>query len=153
MSHGKYLVLRVGNFFTSSDYYYSDLELDDDKYANDGDLLYAWSASFGPRIWHGGKVIYHYHIWKVIPKSIDKNFLFYALQSDVDEMKCELNGGTMSHLTKSGIEGRVLKIPCEAEQKEIGEFLQLLDEKIAIASRRLEVLVRQKKSFLQQMFI
>lgn len=153
LSHGKYLVLRVGNFFTSSDYYYSDLELDDDKYANDGDLLYAWSASFGPRIWHGGKVIYHYHIWKVIPKSIDKNFLFYALQSDVDEMKCELNGGTMSHLTKSGIEGRVLKIPCEAEQKEIGEFLQLLDEKIAIASRRLEVLVRQKKSFLQQMFI
>ena len=129
LSRGKYLVLRVGNFFTNSEYYYSDLELDEDKYANDGDLLYAWSASFGPRIWNGGKIIYHYHIWKVVPKNIDKNFLFYALQHDVDGIKGQLNGGTMSHLTKSGIEERVIKIPCDNEQKKIGEFLKLLDEK------------------------
>lgn len=153
LSRGKYLVLRVGNFFTNSEYYYSDLELDEDKYANDGDLLYAWSASFGPRIWNGGKIIYHYHIWKVVPKNIDKNFLFYALQHDVDGIKGQLNGGTMSHLTKSGIEERVIKIPCDNEQKKIGEFLKLLDEKIVIASRKLEVLVRQKKSFAQQMLI
>lgn len=153
LSRGKYLVLRVGNFFTNSEYYYSDLELDEDKYANDGDLLYAWSASFGPRIWNGGKVIYHYHIWKVVPKNVDKNFLFYALQYDVDGIKGQLNGGTMSHLTKSGIEERVIKIPCDNEQKEIGEFLKLLDQKIVIASRKLEVLVRQKKSFIQRMFI
>lgn len=153
LSRGKYLVLRVGNFFTNSEYYYSDLELDEDKYANDGDLLYAWSASFGPRIWNDGKVIYHYHIWKVVPKNVDKNFLFYALQYDVDGIKGQLNGGTMSHLTKSGIEERVIKIPCDNEQKEIGEFLKLLDQKIVIASRKLEVLVRQKKSFIQRMFI
>ena len=57
LSRGKYLVLRVGNFFTNSEYYYSDLELDEDKYANDGDLLYAWSASFGPRIWNSGNYL------------------------------------------------------------------------------------------------
>ena len=98
-------------------------------------------------------IIYHYHIWKVVPKNIDKNFLFYALQHDVDGIKGQLNGGTMSHLTKSGIEERVIKIPCDNEQKKIGEFLKLLDEKIVIASRKLEVLVRQKKSFAQQMLI
>src|SRR4029079_18777461 len=62
---GKYRVLRVGNFFTNDHWYHSDLELEDNKYCDTGDLLYAWSASFGPRIWSGGKVIYHYHIWKV----------------------------------------------------------------------------------------
>ncbi len=58
-------VLRVGNLFTSDRWYYSNLELEDDKYCDNGDLLYAWSASFGPFLWSGEKVIYHYHIWKL----------------------------------------------------------------------------------------
>ena len=55
LSDGKYPVLRVGNFFTNNHWYYSDLELEERKYCDTGDLLYAWSASFGPRIWTGGK--------------------------------------------------------------------------------------------------
>lgn len=49
-------VLRVGNFFTNKNWYYSDLKLEENKYCETGDLLYAWSASFGP------KSIFHYHI-------------------------------------------------------------------------------------------
>ena len=66
LDSGKYRVLRVGNFFTNGNYYYSDLELEDDKYCDNGDLLFAWSASFGAFIWNEDKVIYHYHIWKVL---------------------------------------------------------------------------------------
>jgi type I restriction enzyme S subunit len=58
-------VLRVGNLFTSDKWYYSDLRLEDDKYCERGDLIFAWSASFGPFIWSGERVIYHYHIWKL----------------------------------------------------------------------------------------
>ena len=78
LSEGKYPVLRVGNFFTNSNWYYSNLELEEDKYCDYGDLLYAWSASFGPRIWDGEKSIYHYHIWKILPKEniILKKFLY-----------------------------------------------------------------------------
>lgn len=65
LSNGKYKVLRVGNFYTNDSWYFSDMELDEKYYANDGDLLYTWSATFGPHIWRGGKVIYHYHIWKI----------------------------------------------------------------------------------------
>ncbi|MFM9100889.1 MAG: restriction endonuclease subunit S, partial [Cyanobium sp.] len=74
---GKYRVLRVGNLFTNPHWYHSDLELDDDKYCQAGDLLYAWSASFGPHVWKGEKVIYHYHIWKVEHDEnlIDRDFL------------------------------------------------------------------------------
>ena len=153
LNNGKYLVLRVGNFFTNNEYFYSNLELDDDKYANDGDLLYSWSASFGPRIWHGERVIYHYHIWKVVPNGINKKFLFYALQYDVDEIKSQLNGGTMSHLTKKGIEERLIKIPSSTEQIAIGDFLSLLDKRIRLSSKKLEVLRKMKQSFMQQMFV
>ena len=66
LDEGKYKVIRVGNFFTNSDYYYSDLELSPEKYIDYGDLIFAWSASFGAFIWQGDKVIYHYHIWKIL---------------------------------------------------------------------------------------
>lgn len=36
---GKYRVLRVGNFFTNDSWYYSDLELDEQKTIVKGDLL------------------------------------------------------------------------------------------------------------------
>ena len=48
LDRGKYRVLRVGNFFTNKDWYFSDLELEKDKYCEKWDLLYSWSASFGP---------------------------------------------------------------------------------------------------------
>ena len=65
LSSGKYKVLRVGNFYTNDSWYYSDLELGEKYYADYGDLLYTWSATFGPHIWLGDRVIYHYHIWKI----------------------------------------------------------------------------------------
>ena len=65
LTSGKYPVLRVGNLFTNSTWYYSNLELDSNKYCHNGDLLYAWSASFGPTIWSGPDCIFHYHIWNV----------------------------------------------------------------------------------------
>lgn len=75
---GKYRILRVGNFFSKDDWYYSDMELEDNKYCYNGDLLYAWSANFGPKIWNGEKTIYHYHIWKMVPnEKVDK--LFYII--------------------------------------------------------------------------
>ena len=66
LNEGKYKVLRVGNFFTNSNYYYSNLELDEEKYCYKGDLLFAWSASLGAFVWDEGKTIFHYHIWRVL---------------------------------------------------------------------------------------
>lgn len=39
---GKYKVLRVGNFFTNDSWYYSNMELEPDKYCDKDDLLYAF---------------------------------------------------------------------------------------------------------------
>ena len=78
---GKYKVLRVGNFFTNDSWYYSNMELEPDKYCDKDDLLYAWSASVGPYIWNEAKTIYHYHIWKVqLATSMDKMYSYYLWQ-------------------------------------------------------------------------
>ncbi|MEF4037032.1 restriction endonuclease subunit S [Escherichia coli] len=141
LSKGKYPVLRVGNFFTNQNWYYSDLELDQDKYCDNGDLLYAWSASFGPRIWHGGKSIYHYHIWKVVPDSdfICKQFLYYLLQWDTKALKdAHSTGSTMMHISKTTIEKRLVPIPCpDTPEKSLAiqsEIVRILDKFTAITA-------------------
>lgn len=138
LSKGKYRVLRVGNFFTNDSWYYSDLELEEDKYCEKGDLLYAWSASFGPRIWDGEKVIYHYHIWKMLPSSsLDKYYLLYWLQSTylTSQVMSNLHGTTMNHITKGIMEATTIKYPsCTLQQSivstlnELGMKCQLLQD-------------------------
>lgn len=120
LSEGPTPVLRVGNFFSNRSWYYSNLELDEDKYCNAGDLLYAWSASFGPRIWEGPRAIYHYHIWKIeTTEAIDKMFLCHLLAADSEKIKSEGNGIAMVHVTKSAMEQRKFPLPPLEVQKEI----------------------------------
>lgn len=151
---GKYLILRVGNLFTNETLYYSDLELEEDKYIDEGDLIYAWSATFGARVYHGEKCIYHYHIWKVIPNNVDKVFLLYSLNNDVQYISSELNGGTMHHLTKADMEKRILPVPTDKEeQQKIADFLSAYDEAICYAKQELDKWKELKKGLLQQMFV
>lgn len=120
LENGKFPVLRVGNFFSNRDLYYSDLDLPEDKYCDKGDLLYAWSASFGPKIWGGPKVIYHYHIWKIIlsPKA-DKKFLYYLLLEDSEKIKSSGHGIAMMHTTKGDMENRLFPLPSLEEQRKL----------------------------------
>lgn len=154
LSKGKYPVLRVGNFFTNQNWYYSDLELDQDKYCDNGDLLYAWSASFGPRIWHGGKSIYHYHIWKVVPDSnlICKQFLYYLLQWDTKALKgAHSTGSTMMHISKTTIEKRLVPIPCpDNPEKSLAiqsEIVRILDKFTELTAELTAELSMRKKQY------
>lgn len=115
-------ILRVGNLFTSNEWYYSDLELEPEKYIDDGDLIYAWSASFGPFIWEGGKAIYHYHIWKMDffkPEETDKYFFRHYLDAISASIKASGNGIAMIHLTKERMENLVIPLPPLEEQHRI----------------------------------
>lgn len=152
LAAGKYRVLRVGNFFTNDSWYYSNLELEDNKYAQNGDLLYAWSASFGPRFWREEKVIFHYHIWKIDSfKNVDKNFLYHFLDLDSAKIKNEVQGGTMVHITKGDMEKRTISYPSVPEQRNIARFLFLLDERIATQNKiidKLQSLIKGLNDFL-----
>ena len=127
-------VLRVGNLFTSNQWYYSDLDLDEDKYCEEGDLIYAWSASFGPFIWRGPKVIYHYHIWKLSLFSetdLRKQFLYNVLLQKTQDIKNAGHGISMVHLTKKKMEQLIVPLPPLAEQHrivaKINELMGLID--------------------------
>ncbi len=154
LSVGKYQVLRVGNLFTNDTYYYSDMELEPDKYIEDGDLIYAWSATFGPRIYIGNKCIYHYHIWKLKfdENIVSKTFLNYILERDVEKIMSQRTGGTMVHITKSAMENRELFFPSLPEQKKIASFLSTIDDIITTTEAELTAWQERKKGVMQKIF-
>ncbi|OAD64011.1 hypothetical protein A7K95_06930 [Pediococcus parvulus] len=153
LDSGKYKVLRVGNFYTNDSWYYSNMELGDKYYVDKGDLVYTWSATFGPHIWSGKKVIYHYHIWKVeLSKFLDRNFTLQLLEADKARLLSSTNGSTMIHVTKGDMESKIVSIPNIDEQKQIGSFFKQLDNTITLHQGKLEKLQELKKGYLQKMF-
>ena len=154
LSNGKYPVLRVGNFFSRDNWYYSNLELESDKYCDKDDLLFAWSASFGPKIWKGPKVIYHYHIWKLIPKSIvDKYYLYYWLQNSVAMLTAGTHGSVMAHITKNDMENMPITLPDIDVQKKIAGVLSALDDKIELNNQINSNLEQQAQALFKSWFI
>ena len=155
LDSGKYKVLRVGNIFDGNHWYYSDMELEEDKYCNEGDLLYSWACTFGPYIWHGPKTIYHYHIWKVKPNDslVDKSFLYYFLNHQTKGFMGCTHGSTMIHITKENMENFEVLLPSLKDQKKIASVLSALDDKIALNKKMNQKLEAMAKRLYDYWFV
>lgn len=146
-------IVRIQNLTGEREPVYSDFELEENKYIDNGDLIYAWSATFGPFIWKGPKSIYHYHIWKVeVEKQLlDKTFFYYRLDYISNEMNSQKNGSAFSHLTKSGMESHKIALPSLKEQQKIAEILSTVDEQIESYEQEKEKYTELKKGLMQQL--
>ena len=154
LDEGKYRVLRVGNFNTNSKWYYSNLELEENKYANKGDLLYLWATNFGPEIWTEEKAIYHYHIWKLEfdRTEINQDYLNIWLESDKNRIQQNTNGSTMVHITKTMMEERGISLPNFDEQSAIGSLFRTLDDLLVSYKDNLTNYQSLKAVMLSKMF-
>ncbi len=148
-------VIRLQNLTGSGkDYYYSNLELPERQYCKNGDLLYMWSATFGPHIWKGSKAIYHYHIWKVTPDetTLTKSYLYYLLDYKTKQWKDESsNGMGILHVTKSAMESMLIAIPPIKEQQYISKTLEAIDKRINLSEEKFQLLKNTKKALMQDL--
>lgn len=146
-------VLRIQNLNGGDRWFYSDLALPSDKYCDKGDLLFAWSATFGPYIWWGEKVIYHYHIWKIeCGPALDKRFAYYLLQNITERVKAAGRGISMIHMTKGGMEEWEVSIPPLEEQKRIAAILDQADELRRLRQKSLDRLNTLCQAIFFEMF-
>lgn len=144
-------ILRIQNLNGGNKWFYSNLELQEDKYCYKNDLLYAWSATFGP-YWSkwDHKLIYHYHIWKIeTSPALNKQFAYYALLNITEALKASAHGVAMPHITKAGMEAWEIQLPPISEQKIIAEKLNTLLAQVESTKARLEQIPQILKRFRQ----
>ena len=148
-------VIRLQNLTGSGEnYYYSNLKLPEKQYCDFGDLLFMWSATFGPVIWKGEKAIYHYHIWKIetYQNKLDKLFLFYVLSDLTGRVeKSSTNGGTMLHVTKKSMEETLIPLPTPSEQSAIATILSDMDTEIEALKQTRDKYTMIKQGMMQQL--
>jgi len=145
LESGKYKVIRIQNLNGGTRWYYSDLDLSEAKYCEQGDLLFAWSATFGPYIWNGEKSIFHYHIWKVLPRPeiIDRDFAFFLLLWITARIKAGAHGVAMLHFTKAGMEQYEVHIPPLSEQRQIAARLKAQLAEVETARRAAQMQLQE----------
>ena len=86
-------------------------------------------------------------------QQLDKQYMYYLLDEMTEKMKSSLNGSTMLHVTKQGMESTKKNLPSIEEQTKIANFLSAIDQKIDVVSEQLEQAKLWKKGLLQQMFV
>ena len=154
LNSGKYRVLRVGNFFTQNNWYYSNMELEDNKYCYPDDLLFCWSASFGLYIWNDIKTIYHYHIWKIdFSKSsqLYREYIYLYLRQEVQKLSKEGHGSVMAHLTKNGVENLDIISPSlEVVEDFHNKILPFIEHK-KILEKEIQRLDDLRETYLSQL--
>nr|WP_272946294.1 restriction endonuclease subunit S [Apilactobacillus kunkeei] len=79
---------------------------------------------------------------------------YYMMNSDWLRRTTVLIGGTgQKEYSVKTLKSLKIKVPSLKEQQKIGEFLSKLDKMINHQSDKIDELKRQKKAFLQKMFI
>ena len=148
-----YPIIRIQNLTGGKNFVFSDIPLPEKQFAVNGDLLFAWSATFGPFIWHGYKAAFHYHQWKVIPgDEISKIFLYYHFTKIAPTVKQMGQSGLgMFHMTKSGMKKFSIALPPPSEQTKIASILSGVDALIESTQKVIEKTERLKKGLMQNL--
>jgi type I restriction enzyme, S subunit len=148
-----YPIIRIQNLTGGTKYVHSNVKLPEKQFAVEGDLLYAWSATFSPFIWHGEKSAFHYHQWKVIPnEKSDKMFLFYHFERVTPIIKNMGQSGLgMFHMTKNGMERFQFFKPPLPEQQKIANILSNVDNLIESTGKVITHSKKVKTGLMQKL--
>ncbi len=105
---------------------------------NDGDVLFAWSASLDVKIWTEGKGALNQHIFKVVSKDYPRSFYYFELLNYLKHFKmmAELRKTTMGHITIDHLRTSYISIPPKNLIEKLDEKLDILIERIIINKKQ-----------------
>lgn len=118
-------IVRIQNLTNpSSDINLTNKTVDQKYWIENGELLFAWSASLGAHFWHGNRAYLNQHIFKVTPKQgVLKDYVYFLLQNITEHLKTQTHGSTMKHVTKKVFERTPVPLPPLIEQQRIVDIL------------------------------
>jgi len=152
-------IIRIQNLNTPSAVYnYFKGKIDSRNAVNDGDLLISWSASLDAFMWDRGTAVLNQHIFKVEEdkEKIDRHYLYFAIKEAMAEIRNQVHGATMQHITKPEFEAIKIPLPTYIEQKHIAAILSekmaVVEKARAAAEARLNAAKELPAAYLREVF-
>jgi len=124
-------IIRIQNLTrSSSDSNYYNGILDSKYKITKGDILISWSATLGVYTWDRSEGWLNQHIFKVIFNKIEinKTFFIYLIEHVLDDLKAQVHGATMKHITKGNFDNTLVPLPPLPIQEKIAKILDKADE-------------------------
>ena len=142
-------IAELNNGITGSTNYY-DASFKEKYRLNNGDILFAWSASLGVYLWAEGQAILNQHIFNVKENGgLPLPILFFVLKHVVDEFMfiAASRATTMGHITIEHLESKLILCPPAEILKKITNQLEPLYK--LILSNKIEIeLIKGIRNYL-----
>ena len=103
-----------------------------------GDVIFAWSASLMVKVWDGEKCVLNQHLFKVTSDKYPKWFyLMWCKQHLADFISISSSHATtMGHIKRGDLDSAMVLVPSNSELLSMSERITpLLDKKIEIAKQ------------------
>ncbi len=141
-------IVRIQNL-TSFDapFNYYNKEVEPRYLINNGDLLISWSASLDAFIWNRGPAILNQHIFRVIENKevVTRNYLYFVVRAVMEDIRRQVHGATMQHITRPEFEAVKILLPPLHEQHVIAAQL----ERDMTEVERLRAAVRRQREAVE----
>ena len=135
----------------NSDYATSDVK--PEYIVNNGDVIFAWSASLMVKIWNGEKCVLNQHLFKVTSEDFPKWFYYqwckYHLDNFIDI--ASEHATTMGHIKRSDLDEAMCIIPSSEELVKMNEQISPIFEKLEINSKQIKSLEKMRDTLIPKL--
>ena len=135
----------------NSDYATSDVK--PEYIVNNGDVIFAWSASLMVKIWNGDKCVLNQHLFKVISKDYPKWFYYHWCKYHLDNFIAisSAHATTMGHIKRGDLDEAMCVIPSSEELIKMDDEISPIFEKIETNSRQIKSLEKMRDTLLPKL--
>lgn len=119
----------------------------------DGDVIFAWSASLMVKLWNGEKCVLNQHLFKLTSDEFPKWFYFMWCKHHLAEFISisQSHATTMGHIKRSDLDAAMVLIPSEEELDGMTQQMSpLLNKQISIA-KQIKSLEKLRNSLLPKL--
>ncbi len=135
----------------NSDYATSDVK--PEYIVNNGDVIFAWSASLMVKIWDGEQCVLNQHLFKVTSKDFPKWFYYQWCKYHLDNFIAisSEHATTMGHIKRGDLDEAMCIIPSSEELLKMDNDILPIFEKLEINSKQIKSLEKMRDTLLPKL--
>ena len=135
----------------NSDYATSDVK--PEYIVNNGDVIFAWSASLMVKIWDGEQCVLNQHLFKVTSNDFPKWFYYHWCKYHLDNFIAisSAHATTMGHIKRGDLDEAMCVIPSSEELIKMDDEISPIFEKIETNSRQIKSLEKMRDTLLPKL--